>query len=540
MRVKLTILMCAVLVLALGASQAYGQAGGYAISKSIETVVQHGKNQMVGIIQLDYDLNGGDIDAGATITITFSSGGNGLPINVAGTATCTGGGLSCSDGSEAENDEDTGVGTITIETAGGAGDGSTINLTGARVDVSSLDAGDEILATISSTAPTGLIPISQSRRGTVSTLVAEVEAGLTVGISAASRLICNLDATEDADNDANTAETPVGGIPMITVTEGFNDAWEDDAIGTTGTMITIATLSLPDGVELRWPTTVEFTDPDDVNDTWATLTLAADDVTEAGVGETSDEENDGSMVTYAYSIQDATESMGVMDSFEIPITVVTGDIASGAGGIADIWGILGPQPADDDADVGTVLSYLKDAVTDPETVMGDFLNIGECVTYLLFPYVTCSRVEEMDGEKVLLDDWTTAMAIANTTLDDGIFGISDGATPQSGNIMLYTFPRSMMNDDGMMMMADPGAHEVASSLAAGDTWSDTCSNIVPGFNGYIIAKAGFRQGHGVAFVLGMFPGGAGIDVAHGYLGLVIPDPEFGGDRAPVAGESLGQ
>ena len=45
---------------------------------------------------------------------------------------------------------------------------------------------------------------------------------------------------------------------MITVTEGFNDAWEEEAIGTTGTMITIATLSLPDGVELRWPTTVDL------------------------------------------------------------------------------------------------------------------------------------------------------------------------------------------------------------------------------------------------------------------------------------------
>ena len=252
---------------------------------------------------------------------------------------------------------------------------------------------------------------------------------------------------------------------------------------------------------------------------------------------TSDEENDGSMVTYAYSIDDATGSMGEMDSFEIPITVVTGDIASGAGGIADIWAILGPQPADDDADVGTVLSYLKDPVTDPMVVMGDFLNIGECVTYLLFPYVTCSRVDEAG---VLMDDWTTAMAIANTTLDDGIFGISEGATPQAGGITLHTFPRSKMNDDGMMMMAEPDAHHVASMLAAGDTWSDTCSNFAPGFNGYIIAKAGFRQGHGVAYVLGDFMNGASFDVAHGYLALVIPDPEFGGDRAPVAGESLGQ
>ena len=234
MRAKLTILFCAVLVLALGASQAYGQAGGYAISKSIETVAQHGKNQQVGIIQMDYDANGGDIDAGATITITFASGGNGLPINVAGTADCSGGALSCTPAA-AENDEDTGAGTLTIETAGGAGAGSMINLSGTRLDVSSLDVGDEIWVTISSTAPTGLIPISQSRRGRVRTLVAEVEAGLTVGISAASRLICNLDAVTDLGADelvggtGDNADTPVGGIPMITVTEGFNDAWEPAA-----------------------------------------------------------------------------------------------------------------------------------------------------------------------------------------------------------------------------------------------------------------------------------------------------------------------
>ena len=46
--------------------------------------------------------------------------------------------------------------------------------------------------------------------------------------------------------------------------------------------------------------------------------------------------------------------------------------------------------------------------------------------------------------------------------------------------------------------------------------------------------------HGVAYVLGNFTGGATRDVAHGYLALVIPDPEFGKRRAPAAGESLGQ
>ena len=35
------------------------------------------------------------------------------------------------------------------------------------------------------------------------------------------------------------------------------------AIGGTGTVITIATLNLPEGVELRFPASVTFDDPDD-------------------------------------------------------------------------------------------------------------------------------------------------------------------------------------------------------------------------------------------------------------------------------------
>ena len=375
MRVKFTIAVCALLVLALGASQASAQ--GYLVSRSIDDVVQHGKNQEVGEIQLDYTETAGDIDAGDTITITFG----GLPVNVAGTADCDSP-ITCT-AAVAKNDEDTGAGTITIETTGTLGDGASINLSGARVDVSSLDAGDEVIATISSTAPTGLIPVGQSRRGSVGAVVAEVKAGLTVAISAASRLICNLDATEDADNDVATDETPVGGVAMITVSEGFDDAWET-ALG--GTTIAIVTMNLPEGVELRFPETATFLNPDDDQDTWATLTLSGENADNVVVGEmVADNTDTGSMVTYDYTIDDPTGAAGAMDSFAIPITVVTGDIASGGGGIADIWGILSPQPTEDDGNVATVLSYLKDPVTDPDTVEGDFLNIAECVTYLLFP-----------------------------------------------------------------------------------------------------------------------------------------------------------
>ena len=112
MRAKLTILFCALLVLALGASQAQAQSGGYDVLRAIEDVVQHGKNQVVGEIQLHYDSSGGIIDAGSDITVTFG----GLPIAVAGTATCTNG-VSCGDGGELNDDKD----MITIDTSGTPG-----------------------------------------------------------------------------------------------------------------------------------------------------------------------------------------------------------------------------------------------------------------------------------------------------------------------------------------------------------------------------------------------------------------------------------
>jgi hypothetical protein len=360
---------------------------------------------------------------------------------------------------------------------------------------------------------------------------------LAVEIDAASRLICNLDATFDHDNDATTDEVAVGGVPMITVSEGFDDAWEP-AANLGGTTITIATLNLPDGVELRWPETATFENPaDDNNDTWATLTLSGDSADEAVIGEESEEDNDGSMVTYDYSIESGEEdnAMGEMDSFSIPITVVTGDIASGAGGIADIWAILSPQPSDDDANIGTVLSYVKDAVTDPETDMGDFLNIAECVTYLLFPYITCGAHA----------DWDTGIAIANTTMDDGIFGLSAGATAQRGSVTMYAFPtgdKTEHNATAMGYTGEPTMAMLSGGLAAGDSLAMTCSSneMLAGMQGYAIVKAGFRHAHGMAFVTNSASGA--VDAVHGYVALVIPDPEFGGanaDRAAAEGEVLG-
>ena len=556
----------------LAVSQAKAQ--GFIVSKSETDVVEYGRNQVMGAIRLDYSHTRGNIDDGRTTKVSYGrlylTGG--AELLCAGTFNRTDteetANTSCDSGVEAAiaNHKDSGVGTVTI-TLGTARPAANqfayVVLRGVRADISALSFGNRILASInSSTAPTGFVPIGQERTENLGGRVSIVKNGINVAIGQASRLLCNLGTITDDKGTPDTAddvEVPIGGVPSITVSEGFATAWEDgDQTGIGSTMVTIEVNNIPDGVTLRWPHgPINFVNPADDDDTpWSTLTLTeasrrtAGQVDEANNRGAGQEEVDGETVaatngervTYRYDKLAAgitgagdkdvtTES----DSFKIEFMVEVDPDKVGAGGIADIRAWLGPAgKSGDDDDRGSVLSYLTMPDTDPAATDPDgrILNFSQCVTYLLFPYLNCGAYL----------NWTTAIAIANTTRDDGVFGLSGGAVEQSGSVVLHAFPRSIPAADGTSgRVPEAMVVEVATSLAAGDTVSFTCSQgILAGFEGYAIARTGFRHAHGVAIILINSPRGASLDVAHGYLALVIPDPEFGGQRAPASGESLGQ
>ena len=243
---------------------------------------------------------------------------------------------------------------------------------------------------------------------------------------------------------------------------------------------------------------------------------------------------------YAVLPDGEDEVMGAMESFKIPFTVVTDPkkLVTGSGGIADIWAWLAPAgKSGDDDDRDKVLSYVMMPDTDPEATdpAGSVLNFADCVTYLLFPYITCGAHA----------DWDTGIAIANTTMDDGIFGLSGGAVAQRGSVTMYAFPtgeKTAHNATEMGYMGEPTMAMLSGGLAPGDSLAMTCSGneMLAGMQGYAIVKAGFRHAHGMAFVMNLASGA--VDAVHGYIALVIPDPEFGGmnaDRAAAEGEVLG-
>ena len=571
MRVGSTLLLCALLLSGPGLTRAGAQ--GFVVSKAETTVVQHGRNQEMGAIRLDYSHAGGDIDDGRTVTVSYG----GLYLTGGAELLCAGAfnqvdsedeaDSSCDSGLAATlaNHQDTGVGTVTIALGTArpdAGQFGFVVLRGVRADVSRLPDGAGILATINSAAaPSGFVPIDRGRSENVGGRVSIVRDGLSVEVGRASRLLCNLGTMTDDRGTAETAddvEVPIGGVPFITVTEGFARAWEDnEGSGIGSTRVTIQVNNLPQGTDLRWPHGVEFMDPDpdaSPRNPWSTLTLTdasrraagqVDAANNRGAGQEEVEgetvaAGNGETVTYIY----ATTAEGrtgagdrsvttVSDSFRIEFTVEVDPDKAGAGGIADIRAWLGPAgKGGEDDDRASVLSYLTMPESDPEIVFPDgrILDFTRCVTYLLFPYLNCGAYP----------NWDTTVTVANTTGDDGVFGLGRGAAPQSGSVLLHAYPRSIPTFDGSSGRVPPSmVTEVASGLAAGDSVSFACSEFLPRFEGYAIARAGFRHAHGMAMILVDTMQGASVDMATGYQALVIPDPEFGGQRAPAHGETLG-
>ena len=563
MRTKLNILLCALFVLGLAVSQVHAQANNaYTLGATHMEVAQYGHNQEVGLVVLRYvagSTAGTDVVIPANGKIDLDFGGLAIT-NGSVTPQCTAtltdlnpnaDGSSFADCTTvtAAIAEDKKKITLTSNQAGGSADiASNIALTGLRLDVSALEVDAVVMARISSAGTTG-VDLGSGAGLSALRHVATVKAGVTFSITHASRLYCS---------------TTGAGMPSLKVTEGFASAWESEAIGTSSTHVKLKILNVPSGVTFIWPgqkhddampnpvatKDLRAADPNRADDDKLDSTVATLEFVPAGLS-TDTTEAVYKFVPTDYATTDvigtedgnpvnpgeAEMHQNRADTFELKLVVAIDAAKAGAGGTADIWGWLHPAPGFEDLD--SKLSYRMvpqtqdtndDKVIDEDD--GDILTISECVTYLLYPFVTCGSTA----------GWSTGISVANTTLDDDVFGEKKGAAAQSGAVTLYGYPASAKAADGSSGEAmDPVMMMLSANLAAGDTIAAPCPMVVEGgWEGYAIVRAGFRHAHGMAFVLGDLDGG-GIDVAHGYMALVVPDPAFTeGVRGTEISESLDQ
>jgi len=138
---------------------------------------------------------------------------------------------------------------------------------------------------------------------------------------------------------------------------------------------------------------------------------------------------------------------------------------------------------------------------------GSLFSVIACATHLLYPFVTNQA------------GYDTGIAIANTSQDPY------GTSTQTGTCVVTPFGTPTSS-----------AFTTPAAVAPGTVWANLVSIMFPGFQGYLIADCAFQYAHGFAFITKV----GGVDLAEGYLALVIPDPPRSANPFPNAGVGSGE
>jgi hypothetical protein len=214
----------------------------------------------------------------------------------------------------------------------------------------------------------------------------------------------------------------------------------------------------------------------------------------------------------------------------LPVTGVFGTVYGGFAPFYTSAAAFLPAPA---ASTATATSFPipRFTPTPPENTPLNLFEIQKCACDLLFPFVASTG------------GFDTGIAIANTSLDPGAtYGF--GATPQQGTVTFFYFG---VGNNG----AAPPAQQVSGVVPAGQvltyvlssggggigTGSNGLDNRAAGFEGYVIAQAGFQYCHAYAFISALGGGPTSAGISEGYLGLIL-DNAFGLFRTTQAAENL--
>jgi hypothetical protein len=163
--------------------------------------------------------------------------------------------------------------------------------------------------------------------------------------------------------------------------------------------------------------------------------------------------------------------------------------------------------------------------TYPEAAAAGIATIGDCVTNILFPYMT-----NQGG-------FDTSFSFANTSSDALAFGAGNGATATNGSCVMTFWPTS----DTTLASASPLGTTLQlttlPTIPAGSVYAfNQSQTIFSGQTGYAIAVCRFLNAHAFAFQINGYMLAGGPHISNGYLGLVIPNPVSG--RTGANGETL--
>jgi hypothetical protein len=502
-------------VVALGAMPAFAQGVAFQASSLPLQARGEGLTETIGAVVLQATA-AGTVPSGSSITIVYS--GTIANSGAFGTSAAPTAGLSCSIAAQGTIATGTPCGTSVFATSATGNQltvqfsstvafspGNYIEVSQVRMNVNGLGTGTTtVTATLSGTSAvptTNPITFTQS----------------TVGVSS----IVNPSVTASINTTAAAIQTCAVGTGTFSVKVGENypaaltsltDETSFSPLGTiaNGSLVNIVISNVPSGLA------VQSTGIAAGNVSPSTSTIAATLISSTPSFQVST----GSALTFTYAI--TGDSTSAVESFIMGFGI---GLSNGKSTPALTGGTL---PA-----IGTIVSATATVSLGPSSGIvsfatnneggGTVATISDCVTNLMFPYVT-----NQNG-------YDTSFSVANTTSDDLAFGAGAGATSQSGSCTLSLWPTT----DTTLASSSPlgtASQYTTPTIPSGSVYAFSQSGTsFSGQTGYIIAVCRFLNAHGFAFLTNGFAQSAGPQLSHGYLGLVLPNPIAG--RSNANGES---
>ncbi len=513
-----TLLIAAVMFLGLTAA-AFAQATYSVGSLPVTAVINTGQVERTG--DVTFTQTSGTSNTG-TITISY-----GVPITVAFSSVIVTGtsGTYCPTG-----------GCTTPPTAGQAVTGLSIN-----ASASSNSAG-VLVINVPSNMTSGSFSVSGVRVAVAGTTLTTLNASISTTnnaivagqtavtvISSIGAGIASIKTTTVGEINATTG-TATTAPAVITIKEGFLNAFGDTANSTeAGVRITLSAAP-PAGVTITFPATASSNGVTPVaNPTWTTIN-GDGSANGAAVPITS---TSASLAVYyrASTTTDPTKQ----ETLTINVAIDTSNVKSSslpltAGSITYVVSL---------APIGTAFNADGSVITNglliPRYAASDvgpatLLNIVGTTTTLLVPF----------AQTVTSAGYNTGFAIANTTADPGDAAGLTSPVAQSGVLTFYFFPA---NTAGGTAPADfsyttsassPGTGlDATGKLPSGSTYTVLLSQLLAAasapadFSGYIFIQANFTNAH-CLFVVSNF-----TTFSQGALALVVPS-----DRTVTLPESL--
>jgi len=504
-------------VMAIAAMPAYATGVAFQASSLPLQVRGEGLTETIGAVVLQA-TGSGTITGGSSVTIVYSgaiasassfTGTAGLNCSIGGSTTCfntTPAQLAVS----ASGTNFTVAFPSPTSNSYTFGLGDYLEVSQVRMNINALgSATGTVTATLSGTSTSATNPITFTQSQVVVASIVNPSVKATVPASSSG-----------VATPIQTCSVGTGNTFTVKVAENYPAAFTSttDEAGFTpgvytvsnGSQFSVAIANVPAGLAISAGSA-------------SVTSTGSNTMTVALVSSTNFQISTGAALTYVFSV--TGDSTSAIDTFTqtfnigLPNSAGTGFASSSAsmpaiGTIVNITATVSLAPS----------SGIVSFATNNEG-SGTVATVSDCVTNMLFPYVT-----NQNG-------YDTSYSIANTTSDALAFGAGNGANKhlQNGSCTLSLWPTV----DTTLASASPlgtASQYTTPTIPAGSVYAFSQSaTSFSGQTGYVIAVCRFLNAHGFAFQTNGFAQASGPHISNGYLGLVLPNPI--GGRTASGGES---